>query len=130
MLTGSETYLDGKLRPRKLVSDRVAVKPVTQVVLVGTKPRPQNSPTADGLNWAALADCESGGNPQAYNPAGPYYGLYQFLRQHLALRRRHRAPDRPQCVRADLPRADPLQAQRRRAVAGVRPVPLSVNGCP
>ena len=22
--------------------------------------------------------CESGGNPKAYNPAGPYYGLYQF----------------------------------------------------
>ena len=33
--------------------------------------------TADGLNWAALAKCESGGNPRAVNPAG-YYGLYQF----------------------------------------------------
>jgi hypothetical protein len=32
---------------------------------------------ADGLNWAALASCESGGNPHAVNPAG-YYGLYQF----------------------------------------------------
>jgi soluble lytic murein transglycosylase-like protein len=32
---------------------------------------------ADGLNWAALARCESGGNPRAVNPAG-YYGLYQF----------------------------------------------------
>ncbi len=32
-----------------------------------------------GLNWAALARCESGGNPRAYNPAG-YYGLYQFSR--------------------------------------------------
>jgi hypothetical protein len=30
-----------------------------------------------GLNWAALARCESGGNPRAVNPAG-YYGLYQF----------------------------------------------------
>jgi len=29
------------------------------------------------LNWAALARCESGGNPHAVNPAG-YYGLYQF----------------------------------------------------
>ncbi|HEX7187441.1 MAG TPA: ubiquitin-like domain-containing protein [Actinomycetes bacterium] len=74
-----ETYLDGKLDSRKLVSNRVAKKPVTQVVLVGTKPVPQNTPTADGLNWAALADCESGGNPQAVNSAGPYYGLYQFL---------------------------------------------------
>jgi len=32
-----------------------------------------------GLNWAALARCESGGNPRAYNSAG-YYGLYQFSR--------------------------------------------------
>jgi hypothetical protein len=34
-------------------------------------------PGADGLNWPALARCESGGNPRAVNPAG-YYGLYQF----------------------------------------------------
>ncbi len=26
-----------------------------------------------------IARCESGLNPHAYNPAGPYYGLYQFL---------------------------------------------------
>jgi Transglycosylase-like domain len=30
-----------------------------------------------GLNWHALARCESGGNPHAVNSAG-YYGLYQF----------------------------------------------------
>ncbi|TMR16117.1 DUF348 domain-containing protein [Nonomuraea turkmeniaca] len=30
------------------------------------------------LNWRALAACESGGNPQAYNAQGPYYGMYQF----------------------------------------------------
>ena len=30
-----------------------------------------------GLNWSALANCESSGNPRAVNPAG-YYGLYQF----------------------------------------------------
>lgn len=73
-----ETYLDGELDSRRLVQTRVAAAPVTAVILVGTKPVPQNSPTADGLNWTALARCESGGNPQAYNPAGPYYGLYQF----------------------------------------------------
>ncbi|WP_310911885.1 ubiquitin-like domain-containing protein [Lipingzhangella rawalii] len=32
----------------------------------------------DNLNWAALAECESGGDPTVVNPAGPYYGLYQF----------------------------------------------------
>lgn len=74
-----ETYLDGELDSRKLVAERVAVEPVTEVVLVGTKPLPENAPAADGLNWAALAQCESGGNPAAVNPAGPYYGLYQFL---------------------------------------------------
>jgi soluble lytic murein transglycosylase-like protein len=26
-----------------------------------------------------IARCESGLNPHAYNPAGPYYGLFQFL---------------------------------------------------
>jgi resuscitation-promoting factor RpfB len=34
---------------------------------------------AENLNWAAVARCESSGNPLAVNPAGPYYGLYQFL---------------------------------------------------
>lgn len=28
--------------------------------------------------WAALAQCESGGNPQAVSPSGTYHGLYQF----------------------------------------------------
>lgn len=26
-----------------------------------------------------IARCESGLNPRAYNPSGPYYGLFQFL---------------------------------------------------
>jgi resuscitation-promoting factor RpfB len=77
--TYRETYLDGKLDARTLVSKEVAKDPVTEVLLVGTKKRPENAPTADGLNWAALASCESGGNPQAYNSAGPFYGLYQFM---------------------------------------------------
>jgi len=35
-------------------------------------------PTA--VAWGLrVAHCESGFNPQAYNPAGPYYGLFQFL---------------------------------------------------
>ncbi|MBE1563534.1 resuscitation-promoting factor [Nonomuraea africana] len=35
-------------------------------------------PEVAALNWAALAACESGGDPRAFNPSGPYYGLYQF----------------------------------------------------
>lgn len=32
------------------------------------------------IDWGErVAKCESGYNPRAYNPAGPYYGLFQFL---------------------------------------------------
>ena len=55
---------------KKLVRD-----PRPRRVLVGRKP--YAVPGTAGLNWGALANCESGGNPNAVNPAG-YYGLYQF----------------------------------------------------
>lgn len=32
----------------------------------------------------STAECESGLNPRAYNPSGPYYGLFQFLRSTFA----------------------------------------------
>ncbi|WP_336207927.1 resuscitation-promoting factor [Nonomuraea sp. LPB2021202275-12-8] len=35
-------------------------------------------PAVMQLNWAALAQCESNGDPRAVNLSGPYYGLYQF----------------------------------------------------
>ncbi|MBC7373663.1 MAG: transglycosylase family protein [Frankiales bacterium] len=41
----------------------------------------QGTGSADSLNWAALAQCESGGNPRAVNPSGTYRGLYQFSLQ-------------------------------------------------
>ena len=41
-------------------------------------PRPAPAPRRDGLNWAALAECESGGNPRAVSANGRYRGLYQF----------------------------------------------------
>ena len=35
---------------------------------------------AAAVAWGLrVAMCESGYNPRAYNPAGPYYGLFQFL---------------------------------------------------
>ena len=98
------------------------------MVLVGTKARPQNTPKADGLNWAALAQCESGGNPQAVNPAGPYYGLYQFIASTWRSVGGTGLPTEATRGRADLPRADALQPQRCRAVAGLRQATSSRDG--
>jgi uncharacterized protein YabE (DUF348 family) len=71
------TITDGVETARQELDSTVTRQPVAEQVTVGTKARPTVAPTADGLNWAALAACESGGNPRAVNPAG-YYGLYQF----------------------------------------------------
>ncbi len=54
---------------------RVTRSPRPRKVLVGADP--YSVPGTGHLNWRALADCESGGNPRAVNPAG-YHGLYQF----------------------------------------------------
>ncbi|MGW0706011.1 ubiquitin-like domain-containing protein [Streptomyces sp. NPDC002643] len=66
-----------KERPRR-VRTEVVREPREQVVLVGTKPRPMSVRGAEGLNWSALAACESGGRPDAVDPSGTYGGLYQF----------------------------------------------------
>ncbi|SEE95678.1 resuscitation-promoting factor [Ruania alba] len=95
--------VNGEITSSKEISSEVTTEPVTEVVEVGTAERPAPEPepepepssssgssssssssgsssgsSAGSGVWAALAQCESGGNPQAVNPAGPYYGLYQF----------------------------------------------------
>jgi uncharacterized protein YabE (DUF348 family) len=87
------TTVDGVESARVPVSSAVTQMPVDEVVGVGTKARPvrvaaaapaaAGSPvtaggSADSLNWAALAACESGGNPTVVSRNGLYYGLYQF----------------------------------------------------
>jgi len=90
------TTADGVERTRELVSDEVTAAPVDEVVAVGTKPKPAApkpaaapKPSSGGtpaspsgssanLNWAALAQCESGGNPTIVSKNGKYHGLYQF----------------------------------------------------
>lgn len=84
------TTVDGKETGRDLLSDEVTQAPVAQVTNVGTTKRPVvAAPTtpstpavgggdAAGLNWGALAACESGGNPTAVSASGTYHGLYQF----------------------------------------------------
>ena len=126
--TYRETYLDGSLDSRTLVEQGGRQGPGDR----GPARRHQAAsrttrPTADGLNWAALANCESGGNPQAYNPAGPYYGLYQFMESTWHAVGGVGLPTEASAVRADLPGADPLQPQRRRPVAGLRPATCSAD---
>jgi len=83
-VTYQYVYQNGKLVARTTVTVIVIRAAVTQVQKVGTKATASSAGdpgsvggSAAGLNWAALAQCESGGNPRAVNPAG-YYGLYQF----------------------------------------------------
>ena len=82
VVTYAQTFVDGKLTRRVTKSVTVVTQPVAKVVAVGTKAAPAASPgpipSSGGLNWSALAQCESGGNPRAVDPSGTYYGLYQF----------------------------------------------------
>ena len=72
------TVVDGVETAREILSTSVTREAVPELVTVGTKPRPTNTPAADGLNWAALAKCESGGRVDAVSSNGLYHGLYQF----------------------------------------------------
>ncbi len=96
---------DGKVAKRETVASKVLKEPVTQVVRVGTKASQYARTGAESLNWAALAECESGGNPRAVNPNG-YYGLYQFnvptWRSVGGSGMPHAAPAREQTYRAQL----------------------------
>ncbi len=109
-LTYRVTTVDGDVVAKKKLSDKVTTKPVTEVVVEGTKERPEPEPepepketssssgssgsssssssgstskatgSAPAGVWADLAQCESGGNP-ATNTGNGYYGLYQFSAQ-------------------------------------------------
>jgi uncharacterized protein YabE (DUF348 family) len=83
---------DGKWVLKRTLFSEPLRKSVRQVIRVGTKARPAPAPapaparqsapapsgSSGGLNWAALAQCESGGNPNAVSANGLYFGLYQF----------------------------------------------------
>ncbi|MFE5592149.1 ubiquitin-like domain-containing protein [Streptomyces sp. NPDC056549] len=64
-------------RPRR-TGEEIVREPVGRTVRVGTRPLPTSVAGADGLDWGALAACESGGRPNAVDPSGTYGGLYQF----------------------------------------------------
>ncbi|MFI5999187.1 ubiquitin-like domain-containing protein [Streptomyces sp. NPDC051366] len=70
--------VNGVLQKPRKVAEEIVREPVTQLVKVGTKPLPTSVSGADGLDWGALAQCESGGRPAATDASGTYGGLYQF----------------------------------------------------
>ncbi|SFJ75158.1 resuscitation-promoting factor [Streptomyces pini] len=66
------------VRQRPRLTEAVVVRaPRPQIVRVGTAEPPSSVRGADGLDWEALARCESGGRPDAVGPGG-HGGLYQF----------------------------------------------------
>jgi len=68
-------YRDGKFSERKVITSKTLVEPKPALVRKGTQPYPKDD---TGLNWEALADCESHGNPKSVSSNGLYHGLYQF----------------------------------------------------
>jgi hypothetical protein len=64
-----KVHVDGVRRSTSVLQRTWSRRPIRKFVRVGTGP-----------NWYGLARCESGGDLNAYSPAGPYYGLYQFLK--------------------------------------------------
>jgi uncharacterized protein YabE (DUF348 family) len=84
-VTYNVTYYDGKSAGRAVVSRHLLTASKTQVEQVGTKSRPAPAPTSasggssgsSGLNWDAVAQCESGGNWHI-NTGNGFYGGLQF----------------------------------------------------
>ena len=71
-----------KDRPAPVVARPAAPRPAAPAARRSTPSAPAPTPvprtSSGGLDWAALARCESGGNPRAVSGNGLYYGLYQF----------------------------------------------------
>jgi uncharacterized protein YabE (DUF348 family) len=92
--TAETVVVDGTVESKAVVAEQRLREPVSRVLAVGTKPAPkpaaaapapaggsgprQSTGGADSLNWGALAQCESGGNPRIVSSNGLYHGLYQF----------------------------------------------------
>ncbi len=76
-VTANDTYYDGQLVARTVLTSRTLTQPKAQSEKVGTKPTPQPAVSTSGLNWDAVAACESGGN-WAINTGNGFYGGLQF----------------------------------------------------
>jgi resuscitation-promoting factor RpfB len=73
-ITYAVLVVNGVKQSPKQVSEAVTRKPVNEVVSTGTEALPTS---ASDLDWSALANCESGGNP-AEDTGNGFYGMYQF----------------------------------------------------
>jgi uncharacterized protein YabE (DUF348 family) len=90
------TWVDGKFAKRVLVSKKIVLRARPQIEAIGTKPHPAPPPPPpapvvvhhdhysspapvnnSGLNWDAVAACESGGN-WSINTGNGFYGGLQF----------------------------------------------------
>jgi uncharacterized protein YabE (DUF348 family) len=135
--------VDGVAGARRVLDAEVVRAPSAEVVRVGTAARPSARPSpsarsarsargvrpaassrpaagsrSGGLDWAALARCESGGRPHAVDPSGRYGGLYQFdVRTWRGLG----GSGRPQNAS---PAEQTVRAQRLYATRGVAPWPV------
>jgi resuscitation-promoting factor RpfB len=76
-VTYNDEYINGKLGHRTVLAIHHVKHPKTQVETVGTKHRPEPKLDMNGLNWAGVANCESGGNWHD-NTGNGYYGGLQF----------------------------------------------------
>ena len=78
-VTYSDTYSDGKLVSRTELRSVPLTQPSAQTEKVGTKsrPAPAVSSSSSGVNWDAVAACESGGNWHI-NTGNGFYGGLQF----------------------------------------------------
>ncbi|SMF58556.1 resuscitation-promoting factor [Streptomyces sp. Amel2xC10] len=95
-ITYSVRTVNGVRQRPKRIRSEIVREPRAQLVKVGTKPLPTSVRGADGLDWQALAACESGGRPGAVDPSGTYGGLYQFdTRTWQSLGGRGRPQDAP-----------------------------------
>ena len=83
ILIGQTLSLDGVKKttaPRKVTTKKVETKKVRKTERKVRTSRSEDRPSTSvsmSAAWRKVAECESGGNPRAVNPAG-YYGLFQF----------------------------------------------------
>ncbi len=77
LVTYEVVYVDGKVSGRTALSHKLVSSPKSQVENYGTKSRPAPPVSSSGLNWDAVANCESGGN-WSINTGNGYYGGLQF----------------------------------------------------